>query len=192
VRIDTCTRIGANLASSRSWRIGRFDVDDGSVLWLWMASIERSSTGRIMNGVIGVPAQLNRAYVTNQRRYHQLSDTMKISAIAPLQSLLLWSFLHIDQSFVIKPKIGRTDRSPSYRLAALSDDVSRRQFVLTTLVGVATVSSTCTGSAPARADVSDGTSLPNGAQQFARVVRLKSDVKVKHPCRIVDCAVKSI
>lgn len=32
----------------------------------------------------------------------------------------------------------------------------------------------------ARADVSDGTSLPQGAQQFARVLRLKTDIQVRN------------
>lgn len=31
---------------------------------------------------------------------------------------------------------------------------------------------------PANADVSDGTSLPKAAQQFARVIKLKTDLKV--------------
>jgi hypothetical protein len=34
------------------------------------------------------------------------------------------------------------------------------------------------GTPPARADVSDGNVLPKGAQQFARVVKLKTDLKV--------------
>ena len=35
------------------------------------------------------------------------------------------------------------------------------------------------GSIPAWADVSDGTSLPDGAAQFSRLLRVKSDLKVR-------------
>lgn len=38
-----------------------------------------------------------------------------------------------------------------------------------------------TGASPAQADVSDGNSLPQGAQQFARVIKLKADLKVRLP-----------
>ena len=43
------------------------------------------------------------------------------------------------------------------------------------LVGAALVS----GSVPALAEVSDGTSLPDGAAQFSRLLRVKGDLKVR-------------
>ena len=72
--------------------------------------------------------------------------------------------------------------SPSYLLMSRSNEangnvgLARRLFIQVTAAGVL-------GLAPrfSRADVSDGTSLPQGAEQFSRVIRLKSDLKVRKP-----------
>lgn len=57
----------------------------------------------------------------------------------------------------------------------LSAVVSRRQCLEGSLLGAAAL----LVSTPARADVASGNALPQGAQQFARSVRLKVEVKVR-------------
>lgn len=60
------------------------------------------------------------------------------------------------------------------KLAAISDESTRRSFLATT-VSTAILTSF---SRAAFADVSDGNQLPPGAAQFAKVVRIKSDIPV--------------
>jgi hypothetical protein len=62
-------------------------------------------------------------------------------------------------------------RDPSTALLA-----SRRDFVGqgAAIVGAALVA----GSLPSFADVSDGNALPQGAQQFSKMIRVKADLKV--------------
>ena len=60
--------------------------------------------------------------------------------------------------------------------------ISRRQWInKVAIVSLVTAGVLNNGIQPAYADVSDGTSLPQGAQQFARVIRLKSDLVVSFP-----------
>ena len=60
--------------------------------------------------------------------------------------------------------------------------ISRRQWInKVAIVSLVTAGVLNNGIQPAYADVSDGTSLPQGAQQFARVIRLKSDLNVSFP-----------
>jgi hypothetical protein len=56
-----------------------------------------------------------------------------------------------------------------------SSEISR-QDALRNLMGIA--GALAFAPAVARADVSDGNQLPQGAQQFARVLRLKTDLQV--------------
>jgi hypothetical protein len=46
-------------------------------------------------------------------------------------------------------------------------------------VAVFSASSLVVGSSPAFADVSDGNALPQGAAQFSRILRAKSDLAVR-------------
>ena len=68
----------------------------------------------------------------------------------------------------------QTDRSTATTLAA-----GRRDFFNQGAASFAAVGATIvTGSLPALADVSDGNALPQGAQQFSRLIRVKGDLKV--------------
>ena len=53
---------------------------------------------------------------------------------------------------------------------------SRRSMIVSSVAMIIGVSQVAT---KANADVSDGNSLPEGAQQFARTIKLKTDLKVK-------------
>jgi len=63
----------------------------------------------------------------------------------------------------------------------LSASSSRRGFLTTGIAsGAALVAASVIGQPlPAFADVSDGNSLPQGALQFARLIRVKGDLKVR-------------
>ena len=67
-----------------------------------------------------------------------------------------------------------TISQPGDRSTALS--AGRRDFITqgAAVVGAALV----TGSLPAFADVSDGNTLPQGAQQFSRLIKVKGNLKV--------------
>lgn len=77
-------------------------------------------------------------------------------------------------------------RQQTENFAVQSDDnnfLTRRRWMeelVTTgsVAAAAVIASTSLLPLPAFADVSDGTSLPQGAQQFSRVVRLKTDIIV--------------
>lgn len=72
----------------------------------------------------------------------------------------------------VRPITGAASSSSSLQAAAAAPD-GRRSF-LTTAVTAATL---LTAAYPAVAEVSSGTSLPDGAAQFARVLRLKTDLE---------------
>jgi hypothetical protein len=94
----------------------------------------------------------------------------------------------IDQEYrtdVIKTLLSSSSSSSSDTLSStlsLSSSVSsRRSWITQSIMNASPVLlfvSSSLSSLPAYADVSSGTSLPQGAQQFARVVRLKNDVLV--------------
>ena len=66
--------------------------------------------------------------------------------------------------------------STATELSAINN---RRDFLVATTVAGAGVAATILSTPQAAfADVSDGNTLPQGAQQFSRVIRVKSDLKV--------------
>ena len=71
------------------------------------------------------------------------------------------------------------------RQVVKSGEPTRRVF-LEGAVAASLMVTMGTGMKPALADVSDGTSLPNGAAQFGRVVRAKSDLQVCWFCVASD------
>ncbi len=60
---------------------------------------------------------------------------------------------------------------------------SRRNMITTSVMFVTGASQIAT---KANADVSDGNALPEGAQQFARTIKLKTDLKVWNEVRNID------
>jgi len=68
-------------------------------------------------------------------------------------------------------------------LSALRDEQSRRTFVSAAAIAVG---ASTLFTRPAFSDVSDGNTLPQGAAQFSRVLKVKSDLKVS--MRIMRCS----
>ena len=56
---------------------------------------------------------------------------------------------------------------------------SRREFMDKSLCILSSSMAIVAGGSPAFADVSDGTSLPQGALQFSRVIRAKADLQIR-------------
>jgi hypothetical protein len=59
---------------------------------------------------------------------------------------------------------------------------NRRDFGARILSSSSMVVAALASSQPAYADVSDGNALPQGAAQFGRVIRAKSDLQVRLQC----------
>jgi hypothetical protein len=97
---------------------------------------------------------------------------MRIAAIF-LPSVLLANIVHISNGFAVL--------SPAkLPLQSALTAISRRQVVVETIKQFTPAAVLLgTSSLPVRADVSDGNALPQGAQQFARVLRLKTNLKVR-------------
>jgi hypothetical protein len=68
--------------------------------------------------------------------------------------------------------------SASSRGDVTLDSQNRRVFVSNALLVLSAPALMIAGALPASADVSDGDALPQGAAQFGRVVRAKSDLAV--------------
>ena len=88
-----------------------------------------------------------------------------------IASVLAWVLLApVSTAFVVAPNSRSTTS-----LSMVRGETSRRQLLQFTagalLVGAPSI---------ARADVSDGNTLPQGALQFNRVIRLKRDIKVRY------------
>lgn len=94
-------------------------------------------------------------------------------------SLLLLSLLGLNESFLIERNVIRVNppRTSLFMIDSQFDAVPRR-FLLQVAVGAMLPAVLVAGASPSRADVSDGNALPQGAQQFARVLKLKTDLKV--------------
>jgi hypothetical protein len=71
--------------------------------------------------------------------------------------------------------IARMANSDDFFSSSRSSEISR-QDALRNLMGIA--GALAFAPSVARADVSDGNQLPQGAQQFSRVLRLKTDLQV--------------
>jgi hypothetical protein len=94
-------------------------------------------------------------------------------------SLLVLSLLRLYESFVIEPTVSivKPKQTLLFLFDGERDAVSRRQ--LFQFAAALAPAALVTGASPAKADVSDGNALPQGAQQFARVVKLQTDLKVR-------------
>lgn len=95
-------------------------------------------------------------------------------------SVLLLSLFRLSGSYVVEPRIRHAKLAQTSTALFMIDNgvqnVVSRRCALT--VAAALVPVLVAGFSPAVADVSDGSSLPQGARQFARVVKLKTDLKV--------------
>jgi hypothetical protein len=103
-----------------------------------------------------------------------LLDTM-----AYLSSLLtIFLLIPFNTAFVVDRKGTRTSLSGQWMASASEGDgsqTSRRQLLQQLTAGALLIAPTV-----ARADVSDGNTLPRGALQFNRVIRLRRDLKVRY------------
>jgi hypothetical protein len=61
----------------------------------------------------------------------------------------------------------------------VNDATNRRQFVSRAFFALLSPALLTSGASPAAADVSDGNALPQGAAQFGRIIRAKSDLVVR-------------
>lgn len=105
---------------------------------------------------------------------------MKI--IVALANLL--TFASLSHAFAFT-SCGKVTRSPGSALFAAADSSDnsivseRRQFLASSILLLSSASAAAFGGvSPALADVSDGNELPQGAAQFRRVLRAKSDLVV--------------
>ena len=103
------------------------------------------------------------------------------SAFVPLAGLETVSVLRCKHSISSLTAHMQTAESPRALVGndienhVLVSDSSRRTMVISSIAFVAGASQVATN---VNADVSDGNALPEGAQQFARTIKLKTDLKV--------------
>jgi hypothetical protein len=104
-----------------------------------------------------------------------------MTKLSPLTLLLL--FVPSSAAFLAPSVLKTKGCNTITRMANLEDFLSpsrsseiSRQDALRNLMGIA--GALAFAPSVARADVSDGNQLPQGAQQFARVLRLKTDLQV--------------
>jgi hypothetical protein len=96
----------------------------------------------------------------------------------------LLAFASLSHAFAFT-SCGKVTRSEGNALFATVDSSGnsvfseRRQFLASSILWLSSASAAAIGGAsPALADVSDGNALPEGAAQFSRVLRAKSDLVV--------------
>jgi Mn2+/Fe2+ NRAMP family transporter len=90
-------------------------------------------------------------------------------------SLFVLSSVALVTAFSVEPTSRHTKASSSTQVHV---ELSRRSLILSGAVLTAASTLIGVGSSPAFADVSDGNHLPDGALQFSRVLKVKSDIAV--------------
>ena len=97
--------------------------------------------------------------------------------MAYLASIFAFVLLvRLNGAFIAETKSTWTSRSGLF-MANEGAGPSRRELLRNIVVG--TAAAALLAPSIVRADVSDGTSLPQGVAQFSRVLRLKNDLKVR-------------